>query len=177
VDFSNTPIRYGSPLLEGPAVLDAVCAALDTGRIALAAQLEGVANAALERTLQYVNQRIQFGRPIGSFQTIQHRCVDLHIATALAQATWQHAAQVHQAASTVPAIARATSAAKARCGDTATLVGRNAIQMHGALGFTEEAGVGRYLRAALLGASWLGTSQMHRRRFMAHGDRDAGDLA
>lgn len=177
VDFANTPIRYSSPLLEGPAVLDVVGAALDAGRIAVAAQLEGVAVAALERTLQYVNQRIQFARPIGSFQTIQHRCVDLHIATLLAKATWQHAAQVHQDSPTASTIARATSAAKARCGDTATLVGRAAIQMHGALGFTEEAGVGRYLRAALLGASWLGTSLMHRRRFMAHDAPDAAEIA
>jgi 3-oxochol-4-en-24-oyl-CoA dehydrogenase len=177
VNYANTPIRYGRPLLEGQAVLHVVRAALDAGRITLAAQLEGIAVAALERTLQYVNQRIQFARPIGSFQTIQHRCVDLHTAILLARATWQHAAQVHQACSAASAIARATSAAKARCGDTATLAGRAAIQMHGALGFTEEAGVGRYLRAALLGASWLGTSSMHRRRFMAHGTSDAADFA
>lgn len=176
VEFSNTPICY-SPFLEGAAVLDVVRAALDAGRIALAAQLEGVAAAALARTLQYVKQRVQFARPLGSFQTIQHRCVDLLIATQLAKVTWQHAAQIHQSSSDARAIARTTSAAKARCGDTATQVGRASIQMHGALGFTEEAGVGRYLRAALLGSSWLGTSLMHRRRFLANGATDAGDLA
>ena len=118
----------------------------------------------LERTISFVNDRVQFARPIGSFQTIRHRCVDMHIATQLAGATWRNALALFEQGN-ADAIAQAASAAKARCADTAQRVGREAIQMHGAMGFTEEADIGLFVREGLRGYAALGSPSLHRRRF------------
>src|SRR5690606_31992979 len=112
------------------------------------------------------NDRVQFERAIGSFQTIRHRCVDLYIATQLAGAAWRHALAQFESGD-ADAIATAASAAKARCADTAQRVGREAIQMHGAMGFTEEANIGLFLREGLRGFAALGSPLQQRRRFQA----------
>jgi len=162
LEFDHVPILGGSALLVGALALVALQAALDAGRVALAAQLQGLAAGLLDRTLEYVKGRVQFARPIGSFQTIQHRCVDLFIAVRLAGASWRHALQQLERGDATAAV----SAAKARCADVAQRCGREAIQMHGAMGFTEEVDVGLYVRAALHGYGWLGSPLHHRRRFM-----------
>jgi alkylation response protein AidB-like acyl-CoA dehydrogenase len=163
--FDHTPMQ-GAVLLRGDSAVRALQRALDAGRIALSAQLAGLASAMLARTIAFVNDRVQFARPIGSFQTIRHRCVDLHIAAQLAGATWRHALTVFEQGD-ADATAHAASAAKARCADTAQRVGREAIQMHGAMGFTEEADIGLFVRAGLHGYSALGSPLLHRRRFMS----------
>ncbi|MDB6062926.1 MAG: acyl-CoA dehydrogenase [Verrucomicrobiaceae bacterium] len=165
VSFENSPILGSAPLLTGVAAQHALQRALDAGRIALSAQLSGLASAMLERTIKFVNERVQFARPIGSFQTIRHRCVDLYIATQLAGATWRDALAVFEK-NNAQEIAIAASAAKARCADTAQRVAREAIQMHGAMGFTEEADIGLFARASLQGYAALGSPLQHRRRFL-----------
>ncbi|MDB5988075.1 MAG: uncharacterized protein JWR16_3128 [Nevskia sp.] len=162
--FDSTPILFDAPLLVGDIVSAALQRALDAGRIALSAQLEGLASGMLDRTVEYVKGRVQFGRPIGSFQVIQHRCVDLYIAAQLAGASWRNALRAYERGGDAAA---AISAAKARCADTAQRVGREAIQMHGAMGFTEEADIGLYVRSGLQAYAWLGTPLQHRRHFMA----------
>lgn len=165
VNFDGAPIMFGAPLVQGAPADAAVERALAAGRIMLSAQLAGLAAGCLEATIAYVNQRVQFGHPIGVFQTIQHRCVDLHIATLLANASWRNAQLAFEAGPLLPATQAAISAAKARCGDVAIQVARAAVQMHGAMGFAEEVDIGFYLRAALQAASLLGGPQPHRRRF------------
>lgn len=165
VSFDAAPILYGAPLLEGEAAQEALRRALAAGRIALSAQLAGMAAACLEKTIEYVGQRIQFGHPIAAFQSIRHRCVDLHIDTLLAAASWRHALAAYRTAPALASTEAAISAAKARCGDVAIKVARQAVQMHGAMGFAEESGVGAYLRAALHSAAHLGGPSAHRRRF------------
>lgn len=167
VDFRDAPILGGAPLLAGTAATVALHAALAAGRAALAAQLLGLAAGALDRTLQWVGMRKQFDRAIGSFQTIQHRCVDLRIAVELSAASLRNAIHALERAPGTAATNAAISAAKARCGDTATLVGRSAVQMHGAIGFTEDAPIGVYLRMAMSAAGWLGGAVDHRRRLLA----------
>lgn len=162
LEFSTVPILGGSALLVGAPALAALQAALDAGRVALAAQLQGLAAGLLDRTLDHVKARVQFARPIGSFQAIQHRCVDLFIAVQLAGASWRHALKQIERGNGIAAV----SAAKARCADVAQRCSREAIQMHGAMGFTEEVDVGLYVRAALHGYGWLGSPLHHRRRFL-----------
>jgi alkylation response protein AidB-like acyl-CoA dehydrogenase len=142
--------------------------ALDASLIAAAALLSGIAAGALSRTVDYVNQRRQFGQPIGAFQSIQHRCADLYVGLQLAGAAWRRAAKLHDESPGDLANAAAISAAKARASDVALAVGRAAIQMHGAIGFTEESDIGLYLRAAMQYSAWLGGAVAHRRRFLAH---------
>lgn len=162
IGFDNAPIRFGAPLLSGPAAVEALSLALERGRVAAAAQLTGVAAGALAMTLDYVGQRKQFDRTIASFQVTQHRCVDLHIAVMLAGATFRHAARCDASALSVEA-----AAAKARGGDTAMQVCRMSIQLHGGIGFTHEADIGLFMRTAMYYMSWLGTPESLRRRFMA----------
>lgn len=176
VTFDAAPVLQERPLLQGAQAEAALCVALEAGRVCAAAGLAGLAAASLEKTLDYVRTRVQFGRPIGSFQAIQHRCVDLHIACALAGASWREALRRFEAESQAAATAAAISAAKLRCGESALKVCREAVQMHGAMGFTEEADIGLYLRAAVQGAAWLGGAVDHRRRFLAlHATTETAD--
>lgn len=172
VRFDGAPMLHDRPLLAGEQASRALCNALASARIALSAQLTGVAKGALEQTLQHVADRFQFGRAVGSFQVIQHRCVNLHLDIQLADASWRHALRSWHESDASPAVAAAISAAKARSSDVAMQVSRAAIQMHGAMGFTDEARPGLYLRAAMHGAAWLGTAIMHRRNFQAMRSRE-----
>ncbi len=168
VTFKDAPILFGGPLFEGEAAVAALRNTLAAGRIALAAQLAGLAQGCLEKTIAYVGQRVQFNHPIGAFQTIQHRCVDLHIAVRLAAASWRHALARFEVEPRAAATEAAVSAAKARCGEVAIRVAREAVQMHGAMGFAEEVDIGFYLRSALHLSSLLGGPHAHRRRFVQH---------
>jgi alkylation response protein AidB-like acyl-CoA dehydrogenase len=168
VDFQEVPVARDAALLQGDGARAALAAALDDARLVLAAQLAGVAEGALATTVAYLQQRVQFGQTIASFQAIRHRIVDLDIQRRLAFASWRHARDVrlqHGAGSAQSSAA--VSAAKARCSDVALNVARAAIQLHGAIGYTEEADIGLFLGAALKNASRLGNATAHRRRYMA----------
>lgn len=168
VVLDRAPILFGAPLLEGEEAAAALARTLAAGRIALSAQLAGLAAGCLAKTIDYVNGRVQFGHPIGTFQTIQHRCVDLHMAVLLAGASWRNALARYEAAPLCAATEASISAAKSRCGDVAIRVAREAVQMHGAMGFAEEVDIGFYLRSALQASSQLGSPSQHRRRFVQY---------
>jgi alkylation response protein AidB-like acyl-CoA dehydrogenase len=165
IHFDDALLSGSAPLLSGASAERQLRRALDAGRIALSAELDGLAAACLEKTLQHLRDRTQFDRPLAAFQVLRHRAVDLHIATRLAGASWRHAAAAFDAEPDAAGTRAAIAAAKARCGDTALKVAKEAVQMHGAMGFTEETGVGRYLRAALHAAGWLGGATAQRRAF------------
>jgi len=165
VHFQQAALLYPEPLLRGEAAEQALRRTLAAGRIALSAELTGQAAGCLRQTLDYVSQRIQFERPLGTFQTVQHRCVDLHIEISLADAAWRHALDCYERSALDTDTLAAISAAKARCATTAVTTGKQAVQLHGAMGFAEEVDIGLYLRSALFGAAWLGSVQAHRRAF------------
>jgi alkylation response protein AidB-like acyl-CoA dehydrogenase len=166
VVFEGVQPRDAEPLLTGSTAETALQQAIDIARIATSAQLAGIARACLQQTVDYVGERVQFGRPIASFQAVRHRCVDLRIEVELAAASWrQAAAEFDNNPAGNPA---AIYAAKARCADVAREVGRAAVQLHGAMGFTVECDIGLYLRAALQYAAWLGGPVAMRRSFMRH---------
>src|SRR5690606_22316405 len=164
--FTQTSIIGGAPLLIGAQAVAAMQSALAAGRVTLAAYLQGLADGLLDKTLAYVKVRSQFGRAIASFQTIQHRCVDLYIGVQLAGASWRHALKQIESGAEGEVARAAISGAKARCADVARQVGRESVQMHGAIGFTAEVDVGVYLRAALHGYGWLGAPVQHRRQLL-----------
>ncbi|MEO8299321.1 MAG: acyl-CoA dehydrogenase family protein [Burkholderiales bacterium] len=139
----------------------------DEAALAQAAYLQGVAAASLQATLDYLRTRKQFGRAIGSFQALQHRAVDLHIQLALTRASVEAAASTLDAGADALARALAVSRAKARASETALLITRASIQMHGAIGYTDEFDVGLYLRKAMVVASQFGSADAHRARFAA----------
>ena len=120
----------------------------------------------LDMTLEYLRTRKQFGRAIGSFQALQHRAVDLWVQKELARAAVASAARTLDDASASPlARSAAASGAKARATHAALLMSTQAVQLHGAIGFTDEYDLGLYLNRALVLSAWLGNAAEHRRRY------------
>lgn len=148
------------PLAMGQTAFQALQVAWAIGQIALAAELAGIARNALERTCEHLRTRVQFGRPIGSFQALQHRMVDALIQAELADACLREVTS-SRLDETLPARA---SRAKARCGHAAFEVTRLAVHLHGAIGTTNEFDIGLGLKRAMtLNARW-GNPAAHRRR-------------
>ncbi len=149
----------------GPQAADALARSLDYGRAIASAELCGVAERALELSIEYLKTRVQFGRPIGSFQALQHRAVDLYVRKELADAVLEQVVATLGDAPDAASRAALASRLKARCSDTALRITREAIQLHGAIGFTDDCDIGLYLKRALVLAAWLGNAAQHRRRY------------
>lgn len=155
-------------LLARDGVLDAVDEALDLGRLMQSAELAGVARQVLADSVAYLNTRQQFGRPLASFQALQHRLVDAAMQVELASNSLLDALDT-LAAQPDDATLRKTlaSRAKARAARAGLEAARLAIQLHGAIGYTEECDVSLYFRSALHLAAWLGNAAAHRQRYGA----------
>jgi len=108
--------------------------------------------------------RVQFGKPIGSFQALQHRAVDLYVQRQLAGAVLEDGLRRVAGANEAERAALA-SRVKARCADAGLRIAREAIQIHGAIGFTDDYDAGLYLKRALVLSAWLGNAGQHRRRY------------
>ncbi len=160
-------------VLEPGAGARMLAAAIDATVVASAAELLGVAERALELTLEQLRSRVQFGQPIGSFQALQHRCVDMFIEKELAVSALT-AVLAEWSQADLPRRSALASRVKARCADAALDICRRAIQMHGAMGFTDECDVGLYLKRALVCSAWLGNAQVHKRRYARLALADAG---
>ena len=164
-DFNGVHVPEDALLARGPALAQALEAAIGEAVLLGACQLLGIASGALELTLHYLRTRTQFGKPIGSFQALQHASVDVALQQALARAACRNALRQHAETPHSPATRAAISAAKARASDAALLAGRFGVQAHGAIGFAAEAAIGAYLKAALRGAALLGNGSHHRRQY------------
>ena len=172
IRFDNVAVPRSSLLASGEAALAAVRQANESARIAQGAELLGVARRALEITLEYLKTRVQFGKPLGSFQALQHRIVDAYIQTELASACIQDALTALERGLT--AIGPAASRIKARCAHAAISTTRLAVQFHGAIGYTDEHDIGLYFKRALKLASWLGGAAAHRQRYFELRPTEAG---
>jgi alkylation response protein AidB-like acyl-CoA dehydrogenase len=144
-----------------------IAAALDEATLATAAMLLGVMERCFAITLDYLRTRQQFGRAIGSFQSLQHRAADLKIQIALTRA--RGGGGRPPPGGGAPPLPRhmAVSRAKARAAEAAMLVTRACIQLHGGIGYTDEADVGLFLRRAMVLANLYGSATVHRARFAA----------
>ncbi|WP_439409091.1 acyl-CoA dehydrogenase family protein [Bradyrhizobium sp. DASA03076] len=139
-------------------------------RLALAAELTGVASKALELTIAYTSDRVQFGKPIASFQAIQHRLVDMWIEADFAAAAVVNAVDALQAKDD-DAAELAVLAAKARAGEAAFSICRRAVHLHGAMGYTDECDIGLYLKRAINLNAMLGQPEQLRLEFV---ERESG---
>jgi alkylation response protein AidB-like acyl-CoA dehydrogenase len=152
-------------LASGDAAQAALSRALDRAAAVASAELYGVMSRALEMSVDYMKTRVQFGKPIGSFQALQHRAVDLYIQQQLASAVLEQGLRDLDRDPEPAARAAIASRSKARCSDAGLRIAREAIQIHGAIGFTDEYDAGLYLKRALVLAAWLGNATYHRRRY------------
>lgn len=143
----------------GDLACDAIGRALDLGALACAAHLLGAGRALLETAVGYARQRVQFGQPIGRFQAVKHALAEVAVGLEFARPL------LHAAAVTLAP--RDVSAAKVACAGAAHRAARAALQAHGAIGYTEEYGLARWLtRVRALTSAW-GTSSEHRSRVLA----------
>lgn len=148
----------------GRAVIPALDKALDAGRFVASHELLGGAAHVFNMTLQYLQTREQFGKPIGANQALQHRMVDAYMHILLLSAslkeTWVAYCKGDLSLSVV------ASLVKTRANQVAVSVSRLAVQLHGAIGYTDELDVGIYLKRALHLSAWLGNEDRHRLRYI-----------
>ena len=152
-------LSQGGPV---EASADALSEAFDLAALACSAQLLGLGEQLLASTVDYVKQRKQFGRVIGSYQALKHEAADVRIGLDFARPL------VHGAALTFDTADRArdVSAAKVAVSDAAYRAARTALQLHGAIGYTEEYDLSLWLlKVRALVAAW-GTTSFHRARVL-----------
>jgi alkylation response protein AidB-like acyl-CoA dehydrogenase len=164
VEFAGVRVERAQLLGEPGTAGAAVHKGLDLARIALAAEALGGAEHVLEITTEYAKQRVQFGRPIGSFQAIKHRLADMMIEVEAAKSAAWYAACV--AAQGGGELAEAAAIAKSYCCDAFFDCAANAIQIHGGLGFTWEHEAHLYFKRARASATLLGSPAWQRERLV-----------
>jgi alkylation response protein AidB-like acyl-CoA dehydrogenase len=142
--------------------------ARDLALVMASVAMAGTMRSINAMTQEYLRTRVQFGKPIGSFQALQHKAVDMHIAEQLARDVAQHACVRIDAGCTPDERACLASRAKARAGDSLDRIARMAVQLHGAIGFTDEYDLSLHLNRALTMSAWLGNSEEHVRRYARH---------
>ncbi len=135
---------------------------LDRAAIALAAEQVGGAQRCLDLAVAYAKEREQFGRPIGSFQALKHKCADMMIELESARSAAYYAACIAaEDGDELPVVA---SLAKAYCSDTYFQCAADCLQIHGGVGFTWEYDVHLYFKRARASESLLGDPAWHRER-------------
>lgn len=144
---------------------DAILRALDVAAVALAAEQLGGAQKTLDMTVEYAKVRQQFGRPIGSFQAIKHRCADMFVLVESARSAVLNASAVaDESPDELPA---AAALAKAYCSDAYFHTAGEAIQLHGGIGFTWEHDAHLYFKRAQSSRQLFGAPDRHRERLAA----------
>jgi alkylation response protein AidB-like acyl-CoA dehydrogenase len=162
--------RFGTVVLDAASArrIDAgagpepgVKQALQRSTVALAAEMIGAAQRCLDMSVQYAQERRQFGVPIGSFQVIKHRCAILAVEVDAAREAVMHAAEVLTDGDPADAEIMA-SAAKSAAGDAFQRAAYDAVQIHGGIGFTDEHDAHLFFKRARTSGLLLGSTAQHR---------------
>ena len=165
ITLKDATVAKEHVISSGKAAEKSLARAIDHTAAIASAELTGIMGKSLELTLDYLKTRVQFGKAIGSFQALQHRAVDLYIQQELSGAVLNDVLATLDEEPDDNTRSAAASRAKARCTDAALLITRQSIQMHGAIGFTEDCDVGLYVKRAMTLAAWLGNGHAHKRRY------------
>jgi alkylation response protein AidB-like acyl-CoA dehydrogenase len=163
LEFSSTPARLvGTEGGAGPVLTQT----LDLAAVALAAEQVGGAQRCLEMSVEYAKNRYQFGRPIGSFQAIKHKCADVLLEIESAKSAAYYASwAADEDADDLPLVA---SMAKAYCSDAYFHAAAENIQIHGGIGFTWDDDAHLYFKRAASSGLLFGDSAYHRERLLQH---------
>jgi alkylation response protein AidB-like acyl-CoA dehydrogenase len=159
IDFDNVEINADHVLGEvdqGFALLEGV---LNIGRGAVASEMVGLSEEVFGRTVSYLKERKQFGKPIGEFQALQHRAAQLYIDIEITRAAVLKALQTLDGdfENAVAAVA----VAKARAGSTATRAVQEGVQMHGGMGMTDQFDIGFFMKRARTCEELFGDANFH----------------
>ena len=163
VTFANVAVPADRALGQIDAGAELLDAVLDRAYIGLSAEMFGAAEETFERTLAYLKDREQFGVKIGTFQALRHRAADMFCELELARSVVRDALRaVDEARDDVPQMA---SAAKVRCSDVGNLIAKEALQMHGGIGMTDEEEIGLFFKRAKAAELTLGDAHFHKDRY------------
>jgi pimeloyl-CoA dehydrogenase small subunit len=169
-DISFTGVEVdGSAAIGDPGnALPLIERVVDEARTAICAEAVGAMDESLKTTVEYLKTRKQFGVPIGSFQTLQHRAADMFVAVEQARSMSMFATM---ATDFDDARQRATAvaAAKVQIGKSMKFVGQQAIQLHGGIGMTMEAKIGHYFKRLTMIENTFGDTEYHLRRVTESG--------
>ncbi|MDB6085639.1 MAG: acyl-CoA dehydrogenase, partial [Gammaproteobacteria bacterium] len=164
IEFKNVAVAPRHVLALGQSV-EAAQRVLDMAALTAATAMTGISGAVFDATLEYVKQRSQFGKPLGSFQAIKHRCADMMVALNSSRSAAYYAAWA--VVNDAPDQAKAVSIAKSFCGDASRFICDEGTQLHGGMGFTWELGLHFFLRRAKMLEYAYGDATFHRRRVLA----------
>ena len=169
LDLSDVRLPADALLGDGADALPAIEAVVDRAMAALGAEAVGIMQTLLDTTLEYTRIRKQFGRPLSANQVIRHRLADMAMQCDEARSMALRAALMANADPV--ARSRAASGAKAKIGKCARFVAEQSVQLHGAMGVTEELDIGSYFKRLLAFDTLFGGSAHHYRRHAALGGR------
>ena len=163
LDFNDMTVPASALLGDNQNAADAIALVIDNAIAALSADAVGAMHAIVAATVEYTKTRVQFGQPLAKFQALQHRMVDMKVREEEARASCLFATL--SLASPAAQRSRAVSGAKAKIGRSARLVHQAAIQLHGAIGTTEELSLGAYAKRLLAYETLFGSTREHLRRY------------
>lgn len=162
VGFADVNVAAADALGADGDTRGALRGALEVATAALCAEMVGGMSWILDTTVEYAKTRQQFGRPIGSFQAVQHQCADMLLLTESARSAAYYAAYALTAHD--PAASGAVSIAKAYCSDAYREVGNRGVQVHGGIGFTWEHDLQLYYKRSKSSETMFGDATFHRER-------------
>lgn len=165
IRLSQVRVSGAAKLGSAATNIKAIETVLNEATVALCAEAVGVMDVLIKDTVEYVRTREQFGSPLGKFQVLQHRLVDMYIA-------WeQSSSMLAMALERVPmgggSANRAASALKVHICQSAKFIGEQAIQLHGGMGTTDELRLGHYFKRLLAIEGLLGDENFHLARYAA----------
>jgi alkylation response protein AidB-like acyl-CoA dehydrogenase len=138
--------------------------ALDQGMMGTGAEAVGAMEVLYKDTVEYCKAREQFGQPIGKFQVLQHRMVDMFIEHEQTKSL-AYMAAMRLSEGYNNAASKALSALKVQVGKGGTFVGQNAVQLHGGMGMTNELNIGHYFKRLTAIETLYGNTDFHLRRY------------
>jgi pimeloyl-CoA dehydrogenase small subunit len=164
-DITFTGVEVGADAVIGDAenALALIERVVDEARTAMCAEAVGLMDETLKETVEYLKTRKQFGVPIGSFQTLQHRAADMFVAVEQARSMSMFATMASDF-DDAKERATAVAAAKVQVGKSAKFVGQQSIQLHGGIGMTMEAKIGHYFKRLTMIENSFGDTDYHLRR-------------
>jgi len=164
-DISFTAVEVGADAVIGDPEngLPLIERVVDEARTALCAEAVGAMDESLKTTIEYLKTRKQFGVPIGSFQTLQHRAADMFVAVEQARSMSMFATMASEF-DDAKERATAVAAAKVQIGKSAKFIGQQSIQLHGGIGMTQEAKIGHYFKRLTMIENTFGDTDYHLRR-------------
>lgn len=163
INFNDVELGSDAAIGDPENGLPLIESVVDEARTALCAESVGLMDEALKTTVEYMKTRKQFGVPIGSFQSLQHRAADMFVALEQARSMSMFAVMATRFGDAAER-AKAVAAAKVQIGKSGKFIGQQSIQLHGGIGMTMEAKIGHYFKRLTAIESMFGDTEycLHR---------------